>query len=191
MNDTGTGPAREQPVRIEMVRKVASSLRERNDLERRLVNLTGVPVQRQTLASWIAAEVLGVRFVDDGAVRAGAGVLPDEAWCAGFGPEVLVRWSVPGAQAAAGDRDQADDGCGRRGACLLDLCAGGSAGGSAAGGAWTIDRLDLVAPSPDGRVPRARCVYVTDGRDSLLSSDQVAALRLLSATAVPALTRYH
>lgn len=155
-----------------MLRKVASLLRERNSIDRRLQNITGTDASPTALADWLAQELLDLEPLPGGrGSRFTEGPLA--------GATVATLW-VP-AQSPSADRvattyllelhsDEADDSVG------LAHC-----------GHLTVERLVLV-----GRggatwelYPEAEAAHLT------LGTDQRDALALFSAETVLPLTRYH
>ncbi len=169
-------------MRVEMVQKVASLLRERRAIDRRVANILGNWPHPDALASWVAAEVLDVTFEGEGPAASRPGRLPARSWCEGFGPAVRVRWHASGCSHRPQDDPQDS--------CTLDFFGAGRSSEDATP-QWTVEWIELASPKVFGFNAPSRLVYTVGGSQPWLSPHQVAALRLLSATTEPVLTRYH
>ena len=188
-----------------MVRKVASLLRERNELDRRLANVTGGAASPDELVAWLSEEFWGVRTPPGGVIGVfAAGPLA--------GRSVASVWVGSGARdqaAPANGQTPAWDGAEARTHTGGDVAAPAErpleketpdSDDVAISGASADYVLEYLTVKPGLSVERVRLI----GRDggaaevfpqalSPLEVDEAAAegLRALSSRFVPPLTRYH
>ena len=152
-------------MREHLVRKVASLLRERDELDRRLANVTGGAVTPEALAGWLSRELWDV----DAPPGGGIGVFTDGPL---RGRSVACVWT-------AGDDTPADDIPARADAdYVLEY--------TARPGRLSVERVRLVA-----RDGTAAEVFPKAAAPLRVDDDQAAALGLFSAGFAPPLTRYH
>ena len=154
-----------------MARKLATLLRERNEIDKRLGNVLATDLDRTAVGRWIAHEVLGVEPGEDGGPDR---LPPGAAWAEGFGPEVAVAWAPV---------DEVPDGA----RCLVVLHGGE---GASEVSMWWVDMLELV-----DRASGARLVLHETTPDGgfagVLEEAQHAALAQFSSSYRPRLSRYH
>ena len=152
-----------------MARKLATLLRERNEIDKRLGNVIAAELDRAAVGRWVAHEVLGVEPGEDGGPDR---LPPDAAWAEGFGPEVAVTWA-----------DEVPDGA----RCLVVLH--GSERTSAVS-MWWVDKVELVDLASGARVVLHEAAPDA-GFSGVLEDAQHATLVLFSSAYQPRLSRYH
>jgi len=154
-----------------MARKLATLLRERNEIDKRLGNVIAAELDRTAVGRWVAHEVLGVELGEDGGPDR---LPPDAAWAEGFGPEVTVTWA-PADEVPGGAR------------CLLVLH--GSERTSEVS-VWWVDKLELVDLESGARLVLHETAQ-DSGFSGVLEDAQHATLVLFSSSYQPKLSRYH
>ena len=161
----------EDMVRLELARKLATLIRERNEMDKRLGNVIAAELDRIAVGRWVVHEVLGVELGQDGGPDR---LPPDAAWAEGFGPEVVVAWA-PADLVPGGAR------------CLMVLH--GSERTSEVS-MWWIDKLELVDLDTGARLVLHETLP-DSGFAGALEDAQHATLLQFSSSYQPKLSRYH
>lgn len=154
-----------------MARKLATLLRERNEIDKRLGNVIATELDRTAVGRWVAHEVLGVEPGEDGGPDR---LPPDAAWAEGFGPEVTVAWA---------DADEVPGGA----RCLLVLHGSERTGEVSM---WWVDKLELADLESGAHLVLHETAQ-DSGFSGVLEDAQHATLALFSSSYQPKLSRYH